>query len=162
MRAVKTALQDTDDDLTLLIASFSEDEQEQAKIFAAHREILADDELRQTIFDNIRKERMSAEYAVYEACETFVSLLKSVADETIALRASDIADVCGRLIRKLRGETKHSLSHLTNDCILVAHDLLPSDTAAIDRAHVVGIVTEMGSETSIRRSLRAVSAFRLW
>ncbi len=146
--AVEAALRRADGDLAALIDAFPASEADQAKIFAAHREILADEELQQAIFDNIREENMSAEYAVYAACETFIELLKNVGNETIALRAADVADVRGRLIRALRGETECSLSRLPGDCILVAHDLLPSDTASMDRQHVLGIVTETGSDTS--------------
>jgi len=142
------ALQKADGDIAALIASFSAGEAEQAKIFSAHREILADEELRQTIFDNIREENMTAEYAVYAACAMFIELLKKAGDETIALRAADVADVRDRLVRALRGQVRPSLSRLPDNCILVAHDLLPSDTASLDRAHVLGIVTETGSDTS--------------
>jgi len=146
--AFEAALSQADGDLAALIDSFPQSEQEQAKIFAAHREILADEDLRQTILDNIEAENMTAEYAVYDACETFIALLKKAGSETIALRAADVADVRERLVLALRGETKRSLSRLSEDCILVAHDLLPSDTATMDRTHVLGIVTEIGSETS--------------
>mgnify|MGYP001423195899 CR=1 FL=1 len=146
--SVEKAISQADGDLAALIDSFPQSEQAHAKIFAAHREILADEDLRQTILDNIEAEHMSADYAVYAACETFISLLKKAADETIALRAADVTDVRDRLLLALRGETKQSLSRLPGDCILVAHDLLPSDTASIDRKHVLGIVTEIGSETS--------------
>ncbi len=145
---VERVFREVDNDLAALIAGFPADEQEQAKIFAAHREIIADEELRQTIFDHIRIDQMSVETAIDSACETFIELLKNIADETIALRAADLVDVRGRLIRKLRGESNRSLACLSGNCILVAHDLLPSDTASMDRAHVVGIVTEVGSETS--------------
>jgi len=146
--AAEHALRQADGDLAALIASFSPDESEQAKIFSAHREILEDDELQQAIFDNIREENMTAEYAVYTACGAFIELLKKAGDETIALRAADVADVRDRLVRALRGQVRPSLSRLPGNCILVAHDLLPSDTASLDRAHVLGIVTETGSDTS--------------
>ncbi len=53
-----------------------------------------------------------------------------------------------RLVCALRGETKAALSDLKRDCIVIARDLFPSDTATMDRNHVLGIVTEVGSETS--------------
>lgn len=145
---VERALRQADGSLAALIASFSPGESEQAKIFSAHREILEDEELQQAIFDNIREENMTAEYAVYTACGAFIELLKKAVDETIALRAADVADVRDRLVRTLRGQDRPSLSRLPGNCILVAHDLLPSDTASLDRAHVLGIVTETGSDTS--------------
>ena len=40
------------------------------------------------------------------------------------------------------------LSSFSEDVILVAHDLLPSDTATMDRKHVKGILTEVGGVNS--------------
>ena len=37
---------------------------------------------------------------------------------------------------------------LPGDVILIAHDLLPSDTAAMQKEHVLAIVTEIGGYTS--------------
>jgi phosphotransferase system enzyme I (PtsI) len=146
--SVKTALRRADGELDALIASFPPAEEEQAKIFMAHREILADEELSQSIFGKIESQRFSAEYAVYAACGEFIELLQNAGDEIIALRAADVADVRDRLVCALRGETKAALSDLKRDCIVIARDLFPSDTATMDRNHVLGIVTEVGSETS--------------
>src|SRR5690606_30197310 len=38
--------------------------------------------------------------------------------------------------------------NLREKVVVVAHDLLPSDTATLDRSHVMGIVTEVGGATS--------------
>ena len=50
------------------------------------------------------------------------------------------------------------LADLAEPCIVVAHDLTPSDTAMMDSAKVLGFVTEVGSRTShtaiLARSLR--------
>ena len=51
-------------------------------------------------------------------------------------------------MRILKGEKEQNLSSLRDKVVVVAHDLLPSDTATLDRAHVMGIVTEVGGATS--------------
>jgi phosphoenolpyruvate-protein phosphotransferase (PTS system enzyme I) len=38
--------------------------------------------------------------------------------------------------------------HLTQDVVVISHDLLPSQTAALDRAHVRGFATDVGGRTS--------------
>ncbi|MFQ9345592.1 MAG: PEP-utilizing enzyme [Coprococcus sp.] len=43
---------------------------------------------------------------------------------------------------------ENSLENLPGEVILVAHDLLPSDTAAMKREYVQAIVTEVGGYTS--------------
>src|SRR5205823_3576889 len=40
------------------------------------------------------------------------------------------------------------LSHLTRDVIVIAHDMLPSQTAALDKLHVKGFATDVGGRTS--------------
>ncbi|MEK7706602.1 MAG: phosphoenolpyruvate--protein phosphotransferase, partial [Verrucomicrobiota bacterium] len=50
------------------------------------------------------------------------------------------------------------LRHLKEPCIIIAHDLTPSKTALLDRQHVLGFATDIGSKTShtaiMARSLR--------
>ena len=57
-------------------------------------------------------------------------------------------DVRNRVLRILKGEKESNLSSLRDNVIVVAHDLLPSDTATMDRNRVLGIITEVGGATS--------------
>jgi len=56
--------------------------------------------------------------------------------------------VRNRVLRILKGEKEQNLANLREKVVVVAHDLLPSDTATLDRSHVMGIVTEVGGATS--------------
>lgn len=147
-QALEAAFAMADSELAALMASFSQSEAEQAKIFQAHREILQDEDLKDAILTHIESDHMAAESAVDAAANEFIALIGKVDDANIALRAADIEDVRRRLIRCLRKEAPLDLACLQTDCILVARDLLPSDTARLDRAHVLGIVTEVGGVTS--------------
>ena len=40
------------------------------------------------------------------------------------------------------------LHHLTEPCILVSHDLIPSTTAQLDKKFVLGFATDLGGHTS--------------
>ena len=137
-----------DGELVGLIDSFPQSEAEQAKIFAAHREILHDEAWMEDILGAIREDSLSAETAVFSASERFLALLSGVEDETLSMRIADLMDVRNRLIRCLRGKKPSGLSALPGECILVARDLLPSDTVSLDRKRVLGIVTENGGATS--------------
>jgi len=143
-RAVRAA----DDELLHLIASFSAGNADKAKIFAAHREILADEEMDEEIRSAILSERQAADFAVNRVYTEFALLLSKVGDALIAARATDIRDVRNRLIRILHGETEKNLSTLQTPVVVVAHDLLPSDTATLDKKNVLAIVTEVGGTTS--------------
>jgi len=143
-RAVRAA----DGELLRLIDSFSAENADKAKIFEAHREILTDEEIDGEIRTAILGERQAADFAVNRVYTEFALLLSKVEDELIAARATDIRDVRNRLIRILHGEKEKNLSALSGPVVVVAHDLLPSDTATMDRKNVLGIVTEVGGATS--------------
>ena len=145
---VNAGIRAADGELARLIESFPESEKEQAKIFAAQREILNDEALKEMIDGAINNELSSAETAVFSASGVFVSLLSGAEDATIAMRAADLTDVRNRLVRCMRGGKAQSLADLPGECILVARDLLPSETVSMDRKRVLGIVTESGGATS--------------
>ena len=148
LKSYEQAVQAADDELRRLIASFSVENADKAKIFAAHREILADEEINEEIRSAILNERQATDFAVDRVYTDFALLLSKVEDALIAARATDIRDVRNRLIRILHGETEKNLSSLHAPVVVVAHDLLPSDTATIDRKNVLAIVTEVGGATS--------------
>lgn len=60
-------------------------------------------------------------------------------------RAADVKDVTGRIARILRGgETVE----LTEACVIVADDLQPSQTVALDRSLILGFVLRHGTQNS--------------
>jgi phosphotransferase system enzyme I (PtsI) len=148
LKSYEQAVRAADDELLRLAASFSADHADKAKIFEAHREILADEEIGEEIRSAILDERQAADFAVNRVYTEFAQLLSKVTDELIAARATDIRDVRNRLIRILHGEMEKNLSALHAPVVVVAHDLLPSDTATLDRKNVLAIVTEVGGTTS--------------
>lgn len=121
---------------------------EEAKIFAAHEEILFDVAIEEEVKNRALTEGQSAAYAVDSACSEMADMLAEMDDPLFAERSADILDVKNRLVRILTGAGKMDLSHLPEDVVIVAEDLLPSDTAGLDKARVAAIVTEKGGETS--------------
>ncbi len=75
-----------------------------------------------------------------------------------AERATDLRDVGDRAIAAVLGEPAPGVPPLTGECILVAMDLAPAETATLDRSKVVGIVTEQGGRTSHTAILAAQMA----
>ena len=142
--AVKIAGKELDN----IITSMSESSPEKAKIFAAHVEILTDEEVEESVKEMIFENRTMPDYAVDEVYTSFANLLEKAKDPLIAARAADLRDVRNRVLRILKGEKESNLSSLRENVIVVAHDLLPSDTATMDRNRVMGIITEVGGATS--------------
>ena len=142
------AVRAADAELVAVIQSFAEADADKAKIFSAHREILNDEEIADEIRIAILDESKSADFAVDSVYTAFAVLLAKAGDALIAARAADIRDVRNRVVRILHGEPEKNLSRLGAPAIVVAHDLLPSDTATLDRKNVLAIVTEVGGTTS--------------
>lgn len=128
--------------------SFDDAQKDKAEIFRAHKELLQDDALLGDIRDGISSKLYTAECAVDMAFREYIALFAEMEDPLFSGRAADLRDLRNRLLRLLRGDEQKSLSHLPGSVILVVHDLLPSDTATLDREHVLGIVAEIGSATS--------------
>jgi len=131
----------------------------EALIFDSHLLVLEDPMLLEEVSRFIREDLVSAEYAFYSASEKYANALANVEDAYLSERAADVRDVTQRVLANLMGRpTCAGLADLAEPCIVVAHDLTPSDTAMMDSAKVLGFVTEVGSRTShtaiLARSLR--------
>ena len=135
-------------ELDTIVASLSVESPEKAKIFTAHIEILNDEEVAEEVKDMIYSSKAMPDYAVDMVFTEFAILLEKAKASLIAARAADLRDVRNRVLRILKGEKEQNLANLREKVVVVAHDLLPSDTATLDRSHVMGIVTEVGGATS--------------
>ncbi|MDY7042249.1 MAG: phosphoenolpyruvate--protein phosphotransferase, partial [Chloroflexota bacterium] len=117
-------------------------------IFEFHRMMLEDDELLRAIEDQIINERRNAEVAVSDAVGRWVSHFESLDDELMRARAADVRDVGNRLLAVLLGVDQAQLRELPGPVIVVADDLVPSETALLDRTQVHGLCTALGGSTS--------------
>ena len=131
----------------------------QSLIFDAHLLVLEDPAVLEEVNRKIREEKLSSEYALYNATEKYAEALSAVDDSYLSERAADIRDVIQRVLGNLTGQSKqYGLKDLTEPCIIVANDLTPSDTANLDSEKVLGFITEIGSKTShtaiLARSLK--------
>lgn len=123
-----------------------EADRERAAIFGAHRELLKDPELNGIADAEIRR-GASAAFAWRQAYRQQVERLRSLGHPLLAGRAADMRDVGRRVLHLLIGHTEQPPEY-PRDCIIVADELTPSETAAMDRARVRGICSTMGSATS--------------
>ena len=117
-------------------------------IFQAQRDLLDDEVIREEIETAIQSELLPAAGCVEKVYQAYAALLARTEDDRIRERAADLSDVRIRLLRCLEGKPEKNLAHLTQPTVIVARDLLPSDTATLDRCHVLAIVTEIGGATS--------------
>ncbi|WP_424454315.1 phosphoenolpyruvate--protein phosphotransferase [Pseudolysinimonas sp.] len=106
--------------------------------------------------ESIVDDGTSAPRAVWDAAAAVAETLAALGGRS-AERVSDVRDVRDRLIAALAGYVLGGVPQRAEPFVLVAHDLAPADTATLDPATVVALVTEEGGPTShtaiIARSL---------
>jgi phosphoenolpyruvate-protein phosphotransferase (PTS system enzyme I) len=119
-----------------------------ASIFDFHAGLLRDKALVGQITGEIKAHRSNAEYAVSTAMRKLAGQFLQMKDSYLADRVKDIYDVEKRVLRTLIGARHEGLSHLDGDVVVIAHDLLPSQTAALDKTHVKGFACDVGGRTS--------------
>ncbi|BES65474.1 phosphoenolpyruvate--protein phosphotransferase [Gottschalkiaceae bacterium SANA] len=122
--------------------------EEEAKIFEAHQMVLDDPEVFGQVENKINNEKINAEYAIEQVVAPFIQMFAMMEDEYLKERAADLKDVAGRVTKNLLGIDMVDFSNLDSKVVVVANDLTPSDTAAMDKEMVLGFVTEIGGRTS--------------
>ena len=121
----------------------------EADIFDAHLLMLEDHVLIDEVMKTIREQKANAEFAFHSASEKYVTVLEAVEDPYLRERAADLRDLTTRVLDNLlEVKDQFNLSHLTEPCILVGHDLSPSMTAQLDKKFVLGFATDIGGRTS--------------
>ena len=121
----------------------------EADIFDALLLMLEDRVLIEEVIKIIREQKTNADYAFHTAADRYIAVLEAVEDEYLRERAADLRDLTGRVLDNLlEVKDQFDLRHLTEPCILVAHDLSPSMTAQLDKKLVLGFATDIGSKTS--------------
>jgi phosphoenolpyruvate-protein phosphotransferase/dihydroxyacetone kinase phosphotransfer subunit len=119
-----------------------------AQIFEFHRMMLEDSELVGAMKDKILGQSWNAEAAVDAVISDWAQRFDALQDEVMRARAADVRDVGHRVLAQLAREGASDLSDLPGEVIVVADDLVPSETALLDRSKVRGIATALGGETS--------------
>jgi phosphocarrier protein FPr len=115
----------------------------EAEIFHVHHEILADPALIDTVCAMIADGRSAAE-AWHNATTGHAAELAELSDALLAERAADIRDVGARVLRLLTGAVESTPTLPDEPVIIIANDLTPSETVALDPQRVLGFCTAVG------------------
>ena len=122
---------------------------ENASIFDAHLLVLEDPILIDEVTKLIESKKINVEWAFHQFSEKYVATLSKIDDEYLRERVSDIRDVTQRIMNNLLGRSDGgALLRLHEPCIIIAEDLVPSQTAVLDKKMVLGFATDCGSKTS--------------
>jgi phosphotransferase system enzyme I (PtsI) len=122
--------------------------QDEAQIFDAHLLVLEDRILIEEVISRLKKEQLSVAFIFSEVLKKYIAVFSKIEDEYLKERIADINDVGKRILRNLLGRERKGLEDLKERVVIVAHDLSPSDTAAMHKKSVAAFVTDIGGKTS--------------
>jgi len=127
-------------------ANGDEGAKQAAPILQAIAMFASDPSLAQSIKDLINQGK-TAERAVLEGFGAVEDMFRAIGGYQ-AERAADLHDVGQRVIADLMGAPAPGLPVSETPFVLVAEDLSPADTAALDMSKTLAIVTSQGGPTS--------------
>jgi multiphosphoryl transfer protein len=141
LEEVRTEIRATRDSVAARAGEYS------AAIFDAHLLFLEDEALLEPARRAVFEEGRNAAQAWHAAAEGVASEYRSLPDEYLRARAEDLAGVASQVVAHLVGGEGAPAS-VAEAGIVVAADLTPADTAALDRELVRGIATARGGPTA--------------
>ena len=122
--------------------------EQDADILRGHVIMLRDPMVGDQVNAMIRGEMVNAEVALDQSLDQMAEMFRSIPDELIQQRATDLMDIKSRMLKILNGIEEVDISAVPEGTVLVAKDLTPSMTAGIDPKNIAGILTEVGGRTS--------------
>ena len=136
------------DELKLLRERTAEEiGQTDADIFYIQQIILADSQFEKGVRSMIFTEKCNAEYAVARTSQKIAEIMRQGDSDYIRERCSDVYDASERIIRLLQNQSSSDFV-LDDISIICAEDLLPSETATLDKSKVAAFCTSGGSTNS--------------
>jgi len=117
-------------------------------IFDVQDALLTDSRLIEEVRELVHRERYAPEYAVATVLRGYARKFLNLPNRYMAERVVDVYDVEKRLLRNLIGAKREGLHQLSEPVIVIAHDLTPSQTAALDPSKVLAFATDIGGRTS--------------
>ena len=118
-----------------------------ADIFYIQQLILSDSQYERGVHDLIFNGKWNAEYAVAKTSQVLAELMRQGDSEYIRERCTDVHDASERIIRQLQNISDADF-RLDEISIICADDLMPSETAALDKSKVAAFCTKAGSTNS--------------
>lgn len=117
-----------------------------SSIIEAHKEIIRDPELSSKIRKLINEQLMPADRAVYEAFDSYMTLLQSTGNTLFKARLADLRDLRDRTVRSI--SRQKMVAGFRNDSILIAEDFTPTEIVTFSRHRIRGLVASKGGMTT--------------
>ena len=147
VKRFRDAVQTAKEQITTLQEMFEQEHRETAgSIFDAQRMLLDDESLLSGAERSIRGQKINAEWALRSELHHLTQSFAGVPERERLLE--NVEDVESRIQKILGGSQHHNLTELTEDVVIVASKLSPSETALLRVPHVVGLATDKGGPSS--------------
>lgn len=125
--------------------SLGEDE---ALIFDAHLMVLEDNALITETIQHLEQYKQNVESSFNVVVERYINFFKTIEDEYLRERVSDIKDVSRRVLNNLVGAKKNGNLSAQQSRIIVSEDISPSQAVGFDKENLLGFITDSGGATS--------------
>ncbi len=127
---------------------------EEADIFRSHLSMVRDPSLRQKVYSLVQSQRVTAMTALQQVMMQYISRFEHFEQQDyFRERMADLRDVFGRIAADLQGLEHQKDPDVLPDygsdpIVIVAHEILPSQSMSLGDQPLGGIVTEIGGGTS--------------
>jgi phosphotransferase system enzyme I (PtsI) len=121
---------------------------EEKKLLDSHVLMLHDPVFKEDITKKVQEKRLNVEWILLQVIENIIEKVNSSTDSYLKERSADIHDVSQRVMRHLLLHERISLADLSEEVVIIAHNLLPSDAISMNKKMVKAIALDLGSKTS--------------
>lgn len=109
--------------------------------------------LNDTVFiDEIKNEYnvnfYNIEYTIHKVLETYADKLRSIDDDYFRERAIDVTDIFTKVIYHMMGFTERDFSTISDNSIIIANNIQPSEAIEILKKNISGIIINEGGINS--------------
>ncbi len=111
-------------------------------------EFLNDPQIKGDVLDKINFENKTAYDAVSEVIYTAIQMFRNLDDEYFRARAADISDIGNRILKNLGHASQPIPDIISENTIIIAEDISPSDVITLDITKIAGFATQLGGKTS--------------
>lgn len=129
--------------------------EEELAVFDAHLMMVNDPEFTDQI-KNAIKDGGNCAASTKNVADATIAMFEGLDDPYFKERAADVKDVSFRLLCNILGLNVPDLTTISEEVVIVANEMTPSDTAQLDKKYALGFVTEIGGKTS-HAAIMAVS-----
>ena len=110
--------------------------------------VLEDNALITETVQHVEQNKQNVEYSFNLVVERYINFFKTIEDEYLRERVSDIKDVSRRVLNNLFGATNTNIQPSQQNRIIVSEDITPSQAVGFDKNTLLGFITDTGGATS--------------